>query len=75
MNDTKARDRLAKGAMKRARREARLQAIATRTRRAAAGLVHTPAVYNVVYADPPWRFEPWSRDTGRIGQPTTTTKR
>lgn len=23
-----------------------------------------PAAYSVIYADPPWRFEPWSRTTG-----------
>lgn len=22
------------------------------------------SLYNVIYADPPWRFEPWSRETG-----------
>jgi N6-adenosine-specific RNA methylase IME4 len=23
-----------------------------------------PSTYGVIYADPPWRFEPWSRETG-----------
>lgn len=43
----------------RARRE---QELAARIERAAedVGLRH----YGVIYADPPWRFEPWSRESG-----------
>lgn len=32
-------------------------------------------VYCVVYADPPWRFEPYSRDTGWTARPTTIIRR
>ena len=35
--------------------------------------------YGVILADPPWRFEPWSRETGRVSAadnhyPTMTTE-
>lgn len=43
----------------RTERETRL---ATATRRASKSL--SKEVYAVLYADPPWRFEPYSRDTG-----------
>jgi N6-adenosine-specific RNA methylase IME4 len=56
--------RLAKGAVKRQRRAERMQAMNPRNTQAGAALATMPAVYNVIYADPPWRFEPWSRTSG-----------
>jgi N6-adenosine-specific RNA methylase IME4 len=47
---------------KKTRRAARERALAAKTVAAAASLGRK--VYGVVYADPPWRFEPYSRDTG-----------
>jgi N6-adenosine-specific RNA methylase IME4 len=47
---------------KRAAREARERQLADRTIAASKALDRK--VYGVIYADPPWRFEPWSRDTG-----------
>jgi N6-adenosine-specific RNA methylase IME4 len=45
--------------IRRAKREAELGAA---TERAAAAI--GPRLYGVIYADPPWRFEPYSRITG-----------
>jgi N6-adenosine-specific RNA methylase IME4 len=56
--------RLAKGAEKRERREARERAMAEATRKASADLVRKSPLYGVLYADPPWRFEPRSRVSG-----------
>lgn len=50
------------GAMKQDARAEREAALAERTREAAAKLGRE--VFGVIYADPPWRFEPYSRDTG-----------
>lgn len=27
-------------------------------------IFNTDKKYNIIYADPPWRFQVWSRDTG-----------
>jgi N6-adenosine-specific RNA methylase IME4 len=54
---------IAKGVSKRARRDAREAAMAERIRIAADQITSAP-LYGVIYADPPWRFEPWSRETG-----------
>jgi N6-adenosine-specific RNA methylase IME4 len=48
----------AKTHLKKVQREAREAALATKQR----GLPQ--AKYGVIVADPPWRFEPWSRETG-----------
>jgi hypothetical protein len=47
---------------KAARRAEREQGLAVTTRAAAEALGQK--FYNVIYADPPWRFEPYSRETG-----------
>lgn len=51
-----------RGFLKRERRAARESALAESTRTASEQLGQT--LYSVIYADPPWRFEPYSRDTG-----------
>ena len=56
--------REATGAEKRAKREARLESMRSPTTQATAQLESMPPLYGVIYADPPWRFEPWSRTTG-----------
>ena len=56
--------RLAKGTVKRERREERMKAMDPRNAQVLAVLETMQLVYNVVYADPPWRFEPWSRISG-----------
>jgi N6-adenosine-specific RNA methylase IME4 len=56
--------RLAKGTVKRERREERMKAMDPRNAQVLAALETMQPVYNVVYADPPWRFEPWSRISG-----------
>jgi N6-adenosine-specific RNA methylase IME4 len=53
-----------KGAVKRTRRNEREHAMAERTITASQALVRTAPLYGVIYADPPWRFEPRSRITG-----------
>lgn len=45
------------------RREAQERALAAASLGASGALRDLPR-YGVIYADPPWRFEPWSRDTG-----------
>jgi N6-adenosine-specific RNA methylase IME4 len=55
-------DRTTSQAEKRERRDARERDLAAATVRAAAAL--GSKVYGVIYADPPWRFEPRSRTTG-----------
>ena len=45
----------------RAEREAEL---AGRIKEASASLIEGSKLYGVLYADPPWRFEPYSRETG-----------
>jgi N6-adenosine-specific RNA methylase IME4 len=52
----------AKGAAKRYKRAAKEQKLGEATRAAAETLGER--LYNVIYADPPWRFEPYSRETG-----------
>jgi N6-adenosine-specific RNA methylase IME4 len=47
---------------KQRRREEREKALAEKTKAAAQQL--GSKLYSIVYADPPWRFEPWSRETG-----------
>lgn len=47
---------------KKQRRAARERELAEKTAAAATQLGTT--LYGVIYADPPWRFEPYSRDTG-----------
>jgi N6-adenosine-specific RNA methylase IME4 len=54
--------RLLKGKTRRGQRTQREQDLAARTMAAAAELGQK--LYAVIYADPPWRFEPYSRDTG-----------
>jgi hypothetical protein len=53
-----------KGAVKRTRRDQRERAMAERTIAASQALVRTTPLYGVIFADPPWRFEPYSRITG-----------
>jgi N6-adenosine-specific RNA methylase IME4 len=49
--------------LKNPRRQQREVELAEKTRKAMAKL-NNGKLYNVIYADPPWRFEPYSRDTG-----------
>jgi N6-adenosine-specific RNA methylase IME4 len=51
-----------RGAAKKAARDKRESALAAETERASAEL--GTKLYLVIYADPPWRFEPFSRDSG-----------
>jgi hypothetical protein len=51
-----------RGAVKKVRRAQRESDLGDATRAASATCGATR--YNVVYADPPWRLEPYSRDTG-----------
>jgi N6-adenosine-specific RNA methylase IME4 len=51
-----------RGAVKREVRTQREKALASATARASAAL--GTLLYNVILADPPWRFEPYSRETG-----------
>jgi N6-adenosine-specific RNA methylase IME4 len=51
-----------RGAGKKAIREKRESALAAVTERASAEL--GTKLYSVIYADPPWRFEPYSRESG-----------
>jgi N6-adenosine-specific RNA methylase IME4 len=55
---------LLKHAVKRERRETRERAMAQRTIAAAALLAGLLPVYGVIYLDPPWRFQPYSRISG-----------
>ena len=48
--------------VKQARREEREKELAAKTEAASRALGRK--VYGVIYADPPWRFEPYSRETG-----------
>ena len=48
--------------VKKARRAAKEKELAAKTKAAASKL--GAKLYGVIYADPPWRFEPYSRDTG-----------
>ena len=48
--------------VKRTRRAAKERELAAKTKAAASKL--GAKLYGVIYADPPWRFEPYSRDTG-----------
>ena len=50
------------GAVKRFRRARRQAELADATEQAAADL--DAEIFNVLYADPPWQFAPYSRDTG-----------
>jgi N6-adenosine-specific RNA methylase IME4/ParB-like chromosome segregation protein Spo0J len=52
----------AKNESKKVKREAKEQSLAVTTRAAAASL--GAKLYNVIYADPPWKFEPYSQETG-----------
>jgi N6-adenosine-specific RNA methylase IME4 len=56
--------RLATGQVKREKRESRMAALAMHTEKEMASLEESSRLYNVIYADPPWRFEPYSRQTG-----------
>jgi len=51
-----------KSEVKKRRRAAREKGLAAAT--AAAGAALGTTQYGVIYADPPWRFEPYSRETG-----------
>lgn len=51
-----------RGEVKKARRAEREKALAEATRKASESL--GKQLYSVILADPPWRFEPYSRDTG-----------
>jgi N6-adenosine-specific RNA methylase IME4 len=48
--------------VKQIKRDAREKAMAEKTEAASAAL--GSKLYGVIYADPPWRFEPYSRETG-----------
>jgi N6-adenosine-specific RNA methylase IME4 len=52
----------AKNESKKVRREAKEQSLAAATK--AAFEFFGVKLYNVIYADPPWKFEPYSQDTG-----------
>jgi N6-adenosine-specific RNA methylase IME4 len=52
----------ARALLKQRKREQREQALARKTSIAARQL--GVKLYSVIYADPPWRFEPYSRETG-----------
>jgi N6-adenosine-specific RNA methylase IME4 len=52
----------AKQELKKVRREKKERTLATATEAASTSL--GSKLYAVIYADPPWRFEPWSRETG-----------
>jgi N6-adenosine-specific RNA methylase IME4 len=51
-----------RGQVKRIRRQERIVELAAETERASADL--HGRIYNVIYADPPWKFEPYSEQTG-----------
>ena len=51
-----------RGVAKKVRRARRERDLADATRRASEAL--GAQCYGVIYADPPWRFEPWSHETG-----------
>lgn len=53
-----------RGAAKKYARAKREQELAERTAKANELLENGERLYSVIYADPPWRFEPYSRDTG-----------
>jgi N6-adenosine-specific RNA methylase IME4 len=53
----------ARTVVKQRKREEREKALAKKTEAAAKELGGSK-LYSVIYADPPWRFEPWSRETG-----------
>jgi N6-adenosine-specific RNA methylase IME4 len=52
----------AKAELKRRQRERREKELAEKTKAAAERLGNK--LYSAIYADPPWRFKPWSRETG-----------
>jgi N6-adenosine-specific RNA methylase IME4 len=58
-----AEPKTAKHAVKRYRRAERVTELAAKTIVASEQL--GTKLYGVIYADPPWRFEPWSRETGQ----------
>jgi N6-adenosine-specific RNA methylase IME4 len=60
----KAKRQLVTSATKRAQRELRLFALVERTMQARVALEEAANRYNVVLADPPWDFQPYSRITG-----------
>jgi N6-adenosine-specific RNA methylase IME4 len=60
----KAERQLAASATKRAQRELRLFALVERTEQARVALEGPANLYNVVLADPPWDFQPYSKLTG-----------
>ena len=50
---------------KKAKQQEKAERRATREAELAARIIALPdKKYGVIYADPPWRFEPYSRDTG-----------
>ncbi|HTI78949.1 MAG TPA: MT-A70 family methyltransferase [Acetobacteraceae bacterium] len=60
--DVVAEPKTAVGAVKKHRRQRRVEELAEKTEQASQSLAGE--LYSVLYADPPWRFEPYSRDTG-----------
>jgi N6-adenosine-specific RNA methylase IME4 len=56
--------RLETGKAKREKRKARVLAMAGTIRRAEIALGNERRLFRVIYADPPWRWEPYSRETG-----------
>jgi N6-adenosine-specific RNA methylase IME4 len=58
------KQRIAKGAIKRERRELRMAAMVKRTELAGLALETMTPIYNVIYADTPPKFENWSDLTG-----------
>lgn len=63
IRDAKAGKKVsAKVALKQMQRAKREEELAEATKQAATRL--GTKLYGVIYIDPPWRFEPWSRETG-----------
>lgn len=54
----------AKTTAKQIARDQKEQELAERTKAAALTLADPETLYNVIYIDPPWRWEPYSRETG-----------
>jgi hypothetical protein len=60
----KRKQAVAKGAVKRERRELRMAAMVKRTEMAQLKLTATARIYNVIVLDPPWPFDVRNRATG-----------
>ena len=53
-----------RAAGKKAKRETKEKALGEKIRNDKMVLAETSAIYGIIYADPAWRFEPRSRETG-----------